>query len=312
MKYISLSKIGMITGISLALLGCGGEDNKKTSNNNNSGTTPNNITFKYSVFDREYGNNSVEFTNIIREDYTFANGGVTLAIKGLIKPYVNPVTNEGYDYEIGENYLEKHLDNDNLGFIKNVTVNQPSIGLYKVNFQTLGENNKVTNRSMTFKEIDISGVFDFALKEKQGLNLWVDNFRYKKLPAVVTFPAGSSCYASAELTQDKVTYGFEDANQTTYTNLDNFLVNEGGVVTSSIKKTNVGLNNEWQVAEYITSNNTDKRYAVFYNGKVYKNAYKSELKETQNVDITKEVVDCDLLNPTAANYIEQELLKVYK
>ena len=304
--------IAAVTSLSLVLTACGGDDNTSTNNGTGSNPTPNNLTFKYNIFDREYAGSNSDIVNITREEYTFSNGSVTLAIKGLLKPYVASTTNNDYSYEIGQNYLAKRLDNDDLSFVKNVKVTQPSTGFYKVNYQTLGENNQVTNHSITFKEIDISGVFDFALKEKQGLDLWINNFRYRKLPAVVTFPVGSTCFAEMEITQDRVTYGFEESDQTSFTSLDSYLESQSDVIISSIKRVNVGLNNQSQVVEFNRTGNDYKSYAVLYNGKVYQYAYKAELKETQNTDITKGKVNCDPLNTVAANYIEQQLIAAYK
>ncbi len=84
-----------------------------------------------------------------------------------------------------------------------------------------------------------------------------------------------------QLSQDRLTYGFEEANVTNYTYLDSYLANQYGVITASIKKYNVGLNNEWQVVECNTTNSDSKDYAVLYKGKVYENAGKNELVENK-------------------------------
>ncbi len=78
-----------------------------------------------------------------------------------------------------------------------------------------------------------------------------------------------------------MTYGFEEANVTNYTYLDSYLANQYGVITASIKKYNVGLNNEWQVVECNTTNSDSKDYAVLYKGKVYENVVKNELVENK-------------------------------
>lgn len=297
---------------SIGLVGCGGDsDNDNVAYNGNTGNDGVAATvLKYNIFHREYGQNTSAITNIVRNEITFSNTGITDAYKGLISPYIAKAS-EGYDFEIGDHYLEKHLD-DNLNFAKDIQVSKPDANTYQVNYTTYGENNLKTARSLTFKEIDISGTFDFAKKESQGFYTWVNHERFNRLPTVVTFPTGSSCFAFEKQNQDKITYGFEEANVTEYTNLDSYLMNEYGVMTATIKKYSVGLNNESQVVEYRTTNSEGTHYAVLYNGKVYENAYKNDLVEIENTDITKGEVDCEPLNTVAADYIEQELLKAYK
>lgn len=297
-----------IIGLSVGLVGCGGDNSNANYNGNNGGNSA--VTLKYNIFNREYATRTSTIDNLTRTEFAFANTGLVESTKGLLKPYT-PKPSQGYDYEIGDHYFEQKLDTG-LGSLKNMQVTKPASDRYQVAYQTMGENGKSTAHSMTLKEIDISGTYDFAKKEAQGFHSWVNNSRFKKLPAVLTFPTGSSCFVFEQLIQDKVTFGFEQANMTNDTNLDTYVSKQYGVIVSSIKKYNVGLNNESQVVEFKTSNSDSTSYAVLYNGKVYENAYKNELVETENSDITKGEVDCEVLNTTAADYMEQQLIKAYK
>lgn len=297
-----------LASLSLALTACGGDGNKSsTIGQNATGNNSNNsLVLKFSQISEE--NDPANYYNAVglsRQDYTIGNGqfGVTTTpIWGKVIEDKTP------SYMVGKNFFRKQIGNTELAsYAKNSTITK-SADLYVWDYDTLGDNGQKVHQTYSFKPIDISGVFNFAEKEKQGLYLDM-TANTAKLPTSVTFPTNTYCYAEYQSSADRALYSFDETDVTSYTSLSDFMAAKG---ISSAKGTisYVGTNNELPLLTYTTTS-TEPKYAILYNGKVYEDIFASTSTYTANVDLAKGKVYCDFIDTTAADIIAQEVKKLH-
>lgn len=309
MISLKFPMIFAVSGLSLALTACGGNDNNGSiSSKNPSGSKGNNdsLVLKLSQISEENDpTNYYSFVGLSRQDYTIGNGqfGVTTTpIWGKIIEDKTP------NYMVAKNFFRKQVgDTDLESYAKNSMVTKND-DLYVWNYDTLGDNGQKIHQTISFKPIDISGIFNFAEKEKQGLylNMTADT---ANLPTSVTFPTNTHCYAEYQFSADRALYSFDETDITSYSSLSDFMAAEG---ISSVKGTTsyVGTNNELPLLTYTTTS-TEPKYAILYNGKVYKDIFGHTSSYTANVDLAKGEVYCDFIDKTAADIISQEVKKLH-
>lgn len=288
----------MLTAISLAvvtgLTACGGDDNQTSSNQ----PTPQNI-LKLVHFESDYSGNMI--SSIQRQDIQLGNGIGSMTSRDIFGK--TPTPSYKY-YTVGDQFFSNNIEN-NLGNLKNTTVTYPSSDLAKVDLDILGNDNKGSyHQELTFKKIDISGAFNFADKEKQGLVLYPSRNNFTKLPASLTFPQGSICYYAQKIVNSKDLYYFSENDATQYSTLTDFSRAMGLPSTTPVYQ--VGTNNELPMIAY--TQNGETYYAIQYNGKVYDNLDKEEkISDYSN----SKPMECSELNEIAGNYMEQQIKAVY-
>lgn len=213
-KIQKISLTVAILSITAGLVGCGGgsPDVYDGGTGNNSQTILN-----FSQFHIEEDKNEQNVTvGVGRQDYSIGNGNYRVTEKTLWGK-LSPSTT--VHYTVASNFFNKRVGDDLSTVFKNSRITQPSDGVYVWESDTLGENNQILHETMSFKTIDISGKFNFAEKQKQGLRLDM-LLDYAKLPAEVTFPTGSVCYAEYQDTMSKPTFYFSQADVTSFTSLE--------------------------------------------------------------------------------------------
>lgn len=288
--FLTTLSLAVVTG----LTACGGDDNGTSSNQ----PTTQNI-LKLVHFENEYTENAI--SSIERQDFQLGSGVGSSTFRDIFGK--TPASSYKY-YSVGDHFFAASVPNT-LGNLKNTTVTYPTSDLAKIDMDILGDGNKGDyHQTLTFKKIDISGAFNFAEKEKQGLVLYPSSKEYTKLPASLTFPQGSVCYYLQSVVSSKEIYTFTDYDATQYSTLTDFGRAMGLSSTTSVYQ--VGANNELPMIAY--TQNGETYYAIQYNGKVYDHV---EKKEKVNDYSNDKPIECSELNETAGNYMEQQIKAVY-
>lgn len=302
--------------LSTSLMACGGDSDNDYDDDDHVSVVapnqPNNSTnlapttqqtsinnFAFSEFNVDDINNQV--TGIQREIYSFANNKFSFATTSIFGQY-NSYMNKEYD--VAEGFFAE-TTGDSAPKFDNIKVTQINANDYQITGSQIGNNNSQLPISFTLRAFDITGPLNLSQPHRGNLTLeFLDELNdLTRLPLSLNLPQGSLCYATVAETQDKVSYHFVDTNITRYPTLEAFMQAEQ-INSNSVKRFNVGVNNELPMISYLDNRETE--YAILYNGRVYDDV---EMVAT-NTPMTQ--LECDVVNPIAGDYLENQIRAVYR
>ena len=295
---------GIALASTLVLTGCGGDDDSEYVGGGDNGGPIVNNQLNYSLFD--------SFTEVVDDQYkrgwgkvTFEvnNNGLMQTISTIVGSSTTAYQNSTSGYKDVEYYAGKNTF---------ITVPEGSKDkFFKVNFidsdtfeSSIQMNGSSINATYDIVTIDLNNVGKLPFSATTGirtdLNSLSDDFNS-------TFPSGSECYILQE-TPAQPYYLFYDYNAGRDITLEEWIDDrrEDSTLTDLVQE-NIGRDNELPAVRY-TDEYGDMIGAVLYNGLVYNAYYYQKGVKTNTItDFTKNVVDCDLYNDTAADFFVTQI-----
>ncbi|MGE6475169.1 hypothetical protein [Psychrobacter sp. NPDC078631] len=294
----------------LLLTGCGGDDDGEyiVGNSDNTGPIINN-ELNYTVFDA--------FTDVSNDEYIegwgklaykFSNSGFTETISTVVgssaTAYQNSRDDEGNNsnYYVGNKVFIKVSDEFDNRFYKLKFTDSDS---FESRIQT---DNAAIDSVYDIETLDLSGIKKLANNADTGISTVLD---YDYFPDNIAFPTGSQCYIFQETPSQSYYYFYQQASREEIT-IDEWIAEQKqDNVVKNLVEEKVGRNNELSAARY-TDEDGNIVAAVEYNGLVYdSDFYQKGVTENTDTDFTADVVDCDLYNTVAANFIETQIKANY-
>lgn len=287
----------VLTALATALIGCGeGEDAIFGSSNNE---------LEINSFERVNNNIArieTEYSNGERDiDVTSITGSFDLAsINNLA---VSTVLANNFEGTLEDRYIE----------VNNRTVTRPIYAKnsnerfdYQVTYRTLDLSNKdASSYQKGNRPIDDRGI-------KTDLN------NYSNIPSNISFPSGSVCYVPVT-DSDLSFFVFNDKNKTGYSTLNDWIeANEkrfGSNQSSRTDIVNIGVNNNDRAAQvkFFTTNQRIEYnyYGTEFERNIFDADFVAKDKTSPNEDSFRGVIDCTLVNDTAADFLEREIRTAY-
>ena len=287
----------VLTALATALIGCGeGEDAIFGSSNNE---------LEINSFERVNNNIArieTEYSNGERDiDVTSITGSFDLAsINNLA---VSTVLANNFEGTLEDRYIE----------VNNRTVTRPIYAKnsnerfdYQVTYRTLDLSNKdASSYQKGNRPIDDRGI-------KTDLN------NYSNIPSNISFPSGSVCYVPVT-DSDLSFFVFNDKNKTGNSTLNDWIeANEkrfGSNQSSRTDIVNIGVNNNDRAAQvkFFTTNQRIEYnyYGTEFERNIFDADFVAKDKTSPNEDSFRGVIDCTLVNDTAADFLEREIRTAY-
>ncbi len=287
----------VLTALATALIGCGeGEDAIFGSSNNeleiNSFERVNNNIAR---IETEYsdGERDIDVTSII--------GSLDLASINNLS--VSTVLANNFEGTLEDRYIE----------VNNRTVTRPIYAKnsnerfdYQITYRTLDLSNKdASSYQKGNRPIDDRGI-------KTDLN------NYSNIPSNISFPSGSVCYVPVT-DSDLSFFVFNDKNKTGYSTLNDWIeANEkrfGSNQSSRTDIVNIGVNNNDRAAQvkFFTTNQRIEYnyYGTEFERNIFDADFVAKDKTSPNEYSFRGVIDCTLVNDTAADFLEREIRTAY-
>ena len=287
----------VLTALATALIGCGeGEDAIFGSSNNE---------LEINSFERV--NN-----NIARIETEYSNGERDIDVTSIIGSFdlasinnlaVSTVLANNFEGTLEDRYIE----------VNNRTVTRPIYAKnsnerfdYQVTYRTLDLSNKdASSYQKGNRPIDDRGI-------KTDLN------NYSNIPSNISFPSGSVCYVPVT-DSDLSFFVFNDKNKTGYSTLNDWIeANEkrfGSNQSSRTDIVNIGVNNNDRAAQvkFFTTNQRIEYnyYGTEFERNIFDADFVAKDKTSPNEDSFRGVIDCTLVNDTAADFLEREIRTAY-
>ena len=178
---------------------------------------------------------------------------------------------------------------------------------YKVTYRTLDLSNKnAKSYQRGNRPIDDRGIF-------------TDLNNYINIPNNISFPSGSVCYVPV-IDSDRNFFSFNDKNKTRYRTLNDWIeANEKRFGSNQRVETtvpiNIGINNEYRAAKVRFPATNDRIEYNYYGSEFEQNIFDVNFVDKDqarpNEDSFRGVIDCTLVNDTAADFLEIEIRKAY-
>ncbi len=287
----------VLTTLATALIGCGeGEDAIFGSSNNeleiNSFERVNNNIARIEI---EYndGERDIDLTNI--------KGSFDLASINNLP--VSTVLANDFEGTLEDRYIE----------VDNRTVTRPIYAKntnerfdYQITYRTLDLSNKdASSYQKGNRPIDDRGI-------KTDLN------NYTNIPSNISFPSGSVCYVPVT-DSDLSFFVFNDKNKTGYSTLNDWIeANEkrfGSNQSSRTDIVNIGVNNNDRAAQvkfFATNQRIEYNYyGTEFERNIFDADFVAKDQTSPNEDSFRGVIDCTLVNDTAADFLEREIRTAY-
>ncbi|WLP94987.1 hypothetical protein [Psychrobacter sp. M13] len=287
----------VLTALATALIGCGeGEDAIFGSSNNE---------LEINSFERV--NN-----NIARIETEYSDGERDIDVTSIIGSFdlasinnlsVSTVLANNFEGTLEDRYIE----------VNNRTVTRPIYAKnsnerfdYQVTYRTLDLSNKdASSYQKGNRPIDDRGI-------KTDLN------NYSNIPSNISFPSGSVCYVPVT-DSDLSFFVFNDKNKTGYSTLNDWIeANEkrfGSNQSSRTDIVNIGVNNNDRAAQvkFFTTNQRIEYnyYGTEFERNIFDADFVAKDKTSPNEDSFRGVIDCTLVNDTAADFLEREIRTAY-
>ena len=283
--------------LTVALAGCGeGEDAIFGSNDNE---------LEINSFERVNNNIArieTEYSDGERDiDVTSIAGSFDLASINNLP--VSTVLANNFEGTLEDRYIE----------VNNRTVTRPIYAKnsnerfdYQVTYRTLDLSNKdASSYQKGNRPIDDRGI-------KTDLN------NYSNIPSNISFPSGSVCYVPVT-DSDLSFFVFNDKNKTGYSTLNDWIeANEkrfGSNQSSRTDIVNIGVNNNDRAAQvkFFTTNQRIEYnyYGTEFERNIFDADFVAKDKTSPNEDSFRGVIDCTLVNDTAADFLEREIRTAY-
>ena len=283
--------------LTVALAGCGeGEDAIFGSNDNE---------LEINSFERVNNNIArieTEYSDGERDiDVTSIAGSFDLASINNLP--VSTVLANNFEGTLEDRYIE----------VNNRTVTRPIYAKnsnerfdYRVTYRTLDLSNKdASSYQKGNRPIDDRGI-------KTDLNNFTD------IRSDISFPSGSVCYVPVT-DSDLSFFVFNDKNKTGYRTLNDWIeANEKRFGSNQASRTdivNIGVNNNDRAAQvkfFATNQRIEYNYyGTEFEQKIFDADFVAKDKTSPNEDSFRGVIDCTLVNDTAADFLEREIRTAY-
>lgn len=283
--------------LTVALAGCGeGEDAIFGSNDNE---------LEINSFERVNNNIArieTEYSDGERDiDVTTIAGSFDLASINNLP--VSTVLANNFEGTLEDRYIE----------VNNRTVTRPIYAKnsnerfdYQITYRTLDLSNKdASSYQKGNRPIDDRGI-------KTDLN------NYTNIPSDISFPSGSVCYVPVT-DSDLSFFVFNDKNKTGYRTLNDWIeANEKRFGSNQASRTdivNIGVNNNDRAAQvkfFATNQRIEYNYyGTEFERNIFDVDFVAKDQTRPNEDSFRGVIDCTLVNDTAADFLEREIRTAY-
>lgn len=287
----------VLTALATALIGCGeGEDAIFGSNNNeleiNSFERVNNNIAR---IETDYGNGERDI------DVTNIKGSFDLAsINNLA---VSTVLANNFEGTLEDRYIE----------VDNRTVTRP---IYAKN------SNERFDYQITYRTLDLSNrdasSYQKGNRPIDDRGIITDLNNYSNIPSDIGFPSGSVCYVPVT-DSDLSFFVFNDKNKTGDPTLNDWIeTNEkrfGSNQSSRTDIVNIGVNNNDRAAQvkfFATNQRVEYNYyGTEFERNIFDADFVAQGQTRPNEDSFRGVIDCTLVNDTAADFLEREIRTAY-
>ncbi|WP_350561547.1 hypothetical protein [Psychrobacter sp. CAL346-MNA-CIBAN-0220] len=291
-----------ITFVALTLAGCGEEDGSYGSGGSNE--------FNITSFDNSY-DNQANGTAVARIDWMYRTGERKIIIKNLVNNYNNQGLNALDKTVLADNF-EGRLENKDIE-VNERTVKRP---IYEKN------SNKKLNFETDYKTLSLSGTkansYNAGNTISNSTGIRTDLNNYSNISVNATFPTGSVCYIPIT-TSEREFFAFNAKNETGYESLDKWVEAAEKRFSdnrnSRTSRFGVGSGNQQQVAQ-VTFFEFKNKPAYMYNGveygdSIYEADYIAKGTADVNIDSSRGVVDCTLVNDVAGDFLEAQIKEYY-
>lgn len=153
--------------------------------------------------------------------------------------------------------------------------------------------------------------------DDRGIKTDLNNFT--GIPNSVSFPSGSVCYVPVT-DSEKAFFVFNDKNKTGYQTIDDWIeVNEKRFGSNQRIETTfpvrVGVNNEYHAAKVKFPATNDRieynYYGTEFERDIFDASFVAKRQTRPNEDDINGVIDCTLVNDTAADFLEDQIRRYY-
>lgn len=249
---------------------------------------------------------------IAQIERNFSQGQYRVTRTNIVRNYSGVIPSSADAIVVAEGFEGQQL-NKNIQ-VSGRTVEQPIDnidGSNRLNFSTTYEAYNL--EGCQARDFTDSSVNNRCRKVRTALN------DYTKIPNSAAFPAGSICYIPITTT-DKNIWRFDKDSRPVQGSLNDWVNTTknifGSSKTARQQRFNVGNKNEYRLEQIkFAADSRDPEYV--YQGIDYKNrvydtleywpAGKSQANTSNNIGI----VDCTLINDTAAKFLQQQIKAVY-
>ena len=295
----------------LVLTGCGGDDDNGeyiVGSGDNSGPIIDNelnyVAFDpfSDVVDGEYKTGWGKLAYKLNNDSSMQTISTVVGSSATAYQVSRGDDEDDLDYYVGNKVFVKVSDDLDSRFYKLKFTDSDS---FELKIQT---DNAAIDSIYDIETLDLSGIKKLAHNADTGISTVLD---YDYFPDNIAFPTGSQCYIFQETPSQSYYYFYQQASRDEITINEWIAEQKQGNVVKNLVEEKVGRNNELSAARY-TDEDGDIVAAVEYNGLVYDSSfYQKGVKDNSDTDFTADVVNCDLYNTVAADFIETQIKANY-
>lgn|GEM_PF-508326 len=306
-KLTYLLPIGLAA---LILSGCGSDDDNFFGSGGSSSRG-------LSVFEfvNSYDKTSSNIA-IAKIERNFSQGQYRVTRTNIVRNYNGVVPSSADNIVVAEGF-------EGLQANKNITVSGRTVEQPIDNINTSTNGSGSLKFSTTYEAYDLAGcqARDFAdnavnnkcRKVRTALN------DYVKIPNIAAFPTGSICYIPVTTT-DKNIWLFDKDSRPIQGSINDWINDTKNLFGNSKKpqqqRFDVGNKNEYRLEQIkFAADSRDPEYVYYgidYKNRVYDNLnYLSAGKTQANTNNNVGIVDCTLINDTAADFLQQKIQQYY-
>lgn len=313
MKHHSIFKVAKlplaIVLSTLMLAACGDDDNDSYSSSNNGGDTSTETedVIQFSFFDSRTENG---LEGIERVTWVYEDGNRQLIKDDIVNQNNRQGLTNADLVALGASF-ESVMAKSNI----DVEADENSIN-FEMTDSTDGQEEEVT---IILHEVDLAGVSDADYDADNDSGIVTDMYYYDKLPDDLTYPEGSVCYIS-EVTSTIDLFTFDESDPDSHSSLEDWAeaYSEnvyGDNIVQRTEESRVGSNNQYPALRLVYSESlidSTSREAVMYNDVLYNAGFYKNGTVAENADVSQGLVDCGILNDTAADFLEEQLVTYYQ
>lgn len=298
MPTAKLSYLLPMTVAALMLSGCGDDDNYYGSGGGGG------RSLSVNQFD-------TDSSAIARIQTTYKRGERNWQPISLVGNYTGQKGNELERSIVLANEFEGVMENKDII----VNGNQVSRTIYQKN------TNNASRLTIDYQEYDLEGISANSYKKdsvtKNRVGVLTDLYTFSRIPSELTFERGAKCFTPVTNSDRELVY-FNEKNSTGYKKLNDWVRVTENAVNSNYNKstslTRLGVNKAYQAAEINIFDNNQligSYNAVEYDGRVYTTIHVKSGQSTPNRNASTGVVDCTIINDTAADFLQQQIKNYY-
>ncbi len=310
MPTAKLTYLLPITVAALMLSGCGSDDDNYFGSGGG-GSRGLSIFEFVDGYDRQSSNIA-----IAKIERNFSQGQYRVTRTNIVRNYSGIVPSSADNIVVAEGF-------EGLQANKNITVSGRTVEQPIDNVNTNTNGSGSLKFSTTYEAYDLAGcqardftdnaVNNKCRKVRTALN------DYVKIPNTAAFPNGSICYIPITTT-DKNIWLFDKDSRPVQGSINDWVNdtknNFGNSKKPQQQRFNVGNNNEYRLEQVkFAADSRDPEYVYYgidYKNRVYDNLnYWSAGKTQANTNNNVGIVDCTLLNDTAADFLQKQIKSYY-